>query len=334
MHRDTSTQEQPGSPFSLARLRFTLASVGQAELPGFKGLLLRSAFGRALRLQSCEHARDARCETCNQAQDCAFAALFAPRALSPRSSLDSSSDAAPYVLHVPLADRARFGQDDLFVFEMALYGRALKHLETIVRSVERAALDGLGKMRHVFGVVRVDDGWEQRPRQVYSTNIASELASAIRTIEPDDLLRANSEPVERIRLELVTPMRIKMGGRLLRSLTLHELVRALIRRLDEVWPSAITEGLIGDMSAMVKAANKAETVEDDTRWLDIDRYSARQQTEMKFGGLVGDVAYGGDLTSLLPLVALGQLLHVGKNTTFGFGRIEILEPTVQWPFCT
>jgi hypothetical protein len=326
MHRDTSEQMHPGSSFSLARLRFTLASVGQAELPGFKGLLLRSAFGRALRLQSCEHGPDARCEGCDEAQDCAFACLFAPRACSPRGSLDPSSDAVPYVLHVPLGDRARFKQDDLFVFELALYGWALNHLETMVRSMERAALDGLGKRRHVFGVVRVDDGWEQEPRQVYFTNVASELPSAIRTIEPDDLLRVDNYPVETIRLRFVTPLRIKMGGRLLKSITLHELIRALVRRLEEVWPTAITQGLMGNISAILKAANRAETIEDNLRWLDMERYSARQQTEMNFGGLVGDVTYTGDLAPLVPLVALGELLHVGKNTTFGFGRIDLLEP--------
>jgi CRISPR/Cas system endoribonuclease Cas6 (RAMP superfamily) len=41
------------------------------------------------------------------------------------------------------------------------------------------------------------------------------------------------------------------------------------------------------------------------------------------GGLVGRVTYEGDLSDYLPLLALGELVHVGKGTVFGNGQYQI-----------
>ncbi|NJN99775.1 MAG: CRISPR system precrRNA processing endoribonuclease RAMP protein Cas6, partial [Anaerolineales bacterium] len=45
---------------------------------------------------------------------------------------------------------------------------------------------------------------------------------------------------------------------------------------------------------------------------------------IEMGGLVGRVTYEGDLTEYLPLLALGELIHVGKGTVFGNGQYQIL----------
>ena len=41
------------------------------------------------------------------------------------------------------------------------------------------------------------------------------------------------------------------------------------------------------------------------------------------GGLVGTAAYEGDFAEFLPWLLWGQLVHVGKNATFGLGRIGV-----------
>jgi CRISPR/Cas system endoribonuclease Cas6 (RAMP superfamily) len=44
---------------------------------------------------------------------------------------------------------------------------------------------------------------------------------------------------------------------------------------------------------------------------------------MTFGGGMGRVRYAVEPTPWLPLLRAGELLHVGKHTTFGFGAIEL-----------
>ena len=44
---------------------------------------------------------------------------------------------------------------------------------------------------------------------------------------------------------------------------------------------------------------------------------------MKLGGLIGSITYEGNLDKFLPLLRIGEYIHVGKAVTFGMGRYRI-----------
>jgi CRISPR/Cas system endoribonuclease Cas6 (RAMP superfamily) len=47
---------------------------------------------------------------------------------------------------------------------------------------------------------------------------------------------------------------------------------------------------------------------------------------MKLGGIMGSARYKGSLTPFIPYLKLGTYTHIGKNTTFGFGRYSLTNP--------
>ncbi|MGQ0570692.1 MAG: CRISPR system precrRNA processing endoribonuclease RAMP protein Cas6, partial [Armatimonadota bacterium] len=61
----------------------------------------------------------------------------------------------------------------------------------------------------------------------------------------------------------------------------------------------------------------------DVRWVDWERFSSRQQTTMKFGGIVGEATYEGEVGQLMPLLLVGEAVHVGRHCVFGNGRYEV-----------
>ncbi|MDK2820086.1 MAG: hypothetical protein PWP31_51 [Clostridia bacterium] len=81
----------------------------------------------------------------------------------------------------------------------------------------------------------------------------------------------------------------------------------------------------GDFQEEIKRAEQVKTVFQDTRWVDWERYSSRQDTRMKLGGVVGKVTYQGELAELWPLLIIGQWTHVGKAVTFGMGKYRVKE---------
>lgn len=58
-------------------------------------------------------------------------------------------------------------------------------------------------------------------------------------------------------------------------------------------------------------------------WMDWERYSNRQRERMKLGGVVGKINFTGSLGKFLPYLHLAEHIHVGKETTFGLGKIAV-----------
>jgi CRISPR/Cas system endoribonuclease Cas6 (RAMP superfamily) len=71
-------------------------------------------------------------------------------------------------------------------------------------------------------------------------------------------------------------------------------------------------------------AKGIKTKETQFRWYDWKRYSSRQETKIGMGGFVGEITFVGNLALFLPLIRAGEILHVGKGTSFGLGRYEML----------
>ncbi|MCM8762553.1 MAG: CRISPR system precrRNA processing endoribonuclease RAMP protein Cas6 [Candidatus Omnitrophica bacterium] len=44
---------------------------------------------------------------------------------------------------------------------------------------------------------------------------------------------------------------------------------------------------------------------------------------MRLGGFTGTITYKGNLKEFLPFIKLGEIIHIGKNTSFGLGKYII-----------
>jgi len=130
------------------------------------------------------------------------------------------------------------------------------------------------------------------------------------------------EPV-RVTIHLQTVTRMKYNGSFVYSLPFHVFIRGLLRRISSLMYFHHDCEWKADFSALIKQAEKIKTVQENTRWLDWQRYSSRQNGKINLGGLVGSITYEGDLGVFMPLLKLGELVHVGKGTVFGMGKYEL-----------
>jgi hypothetical protein len=124
-------------------------------------------------------------------------------------------------------------------------------------------------------------------------------------------------------ISFLTPTRLKYENRLAADCEFHVFFRSLARRIALLDYFHCGGEFPPERREFVERARAVETVASDLRWIDWERYSTRQQTRMRLGGFVGQVAYRGDFTEFLPYLLLGMYTHVGKGATFGLGGYTI-----------
>jgi hypothetical protein len=143
---------------------------------------------------------------------------------------------------------------------------------------------------------------------------------------PGSLLQApSSRPEPRpflLKLRFLTPTRIRVQGDLQSAVTFELLMKNILRRLWQVVSLHCGVELGFDHRRLIERAKAVTVVRSQLRWHDWERYSNRQRGPMKMGGFVGEMEFAGVDSEFLPVLVLGELLHVGTGTTMGLGKFE------------
>jgi hypothetical protein len=204
--------------------------------------------------------------------------------------------------------------------EVVLIGRALKLLPHVVVAVERMGRVGLGRGNVVFQLDRVEQ------LGAFDSSLRNALFSgggALHEIRAEVLTPESWQSGEPLDIELISPAHVVADGRPMRSLGSQSLVRALLRRTSSLSHFHCGKPLDLDYPTMLEAARSLRVV-DHVRYVRFSRYSFRQRQEIPYSGVVGRARLEGEtLGELGPLLALGQVLHVGKGTSFGLGWYRI-----------
>ncbi len=123
---------------------------------------------------------------------------------------------------------------------------------------------------------------------------------------------------------LLTPLRLRFDGRITDKLEFHVLIRNLLRRISSLSYFHCGKKFDVNFKELIENARGIKIIKSDTHWYDWKRYSTRQEEWMSLGGVTGTVSYEGDLSEFIPLLRLGEYVHVGKGTSFGLGKYKIL----------
>jgi hypothetical protein len=228
----------------------------------------------------------------------------------------------PFVIEPPQTTQEHFVAGDLFDFDLLLFGFANGLIQYLVFAFEEMGRIGLGKLvgprRAGFKLIRV------------TADSALVFDPADRIVRPGhefDLpfkhVSASGDLELEITLSLETPLRLKFKNQFSEDLPFHVLVRSMLRRISSLH-NTFDEGEPRlDYSGLIKRAENVRTVGSSLEWLDWARFSNRQQTRMQLGGLVGSVTFAGKLEEYLDLIKYCEIVHIGKATTFGLGKIRM-----------
>ena len=68
----------------------------------------------------------------------------------------------------------------------------------------------------------------------------------------------------------------------------------------------------------------AVTTRQQSRLEGVNRYSNRRDSAMTLRGIKGKVWFDGANEDTMKLLFAGELLHIGKNSSFGFGEYQVM----------
>jgi len=130
------------------------------------------------------------------------------------------------------------------------------------------------------------------------------------------------KPSNRLTVNFLTPTRLKFNNDLTIDFTFRMLVFKMIRRVLELAHFHVPNAAIDwEFHPLLVAADAVKILHRDLRWVDWERRSNRQQTEMLMGGFVGEMVLEGDLSPFEELLRICEVVHVGKGCVFGNGKM-------------
>jgi len=336
------------------RMRFTLMAQTEAFLPAVKGSLLRGAFGHALRRTVCVMGPQQPCPTCMLRKQCAYPRLFEtliePEEKVPRFLRGLPTGPQPYIFE-PLDERRLFSPGEILSFDFIIIGQAIELHPFAIFSVSEMAEHGLGFKRIPFKLEKVfwekagpirqkENGKEQK------ANVASPVATVadqetlenewrllydgatkrlLETPTPQPTNRPTVEPANRLTINFLTPTRFKFNHALTSDFNFRMLVFKMLRRVLELAHFHMPhEKIDWEFHPLLVAADDVKIVQRGLRWIDWERRSNRQKTEMLMGGFVGEIILEGRFAPFMELLRICEVVHVGKGCVFGNGKIAAI----------
>ena len=319
--------------FRFTRYRLTYTVQEPLKMPAFKANIFRSRFGYLLRHIACI-GDDTQCEkTCQYPDKCVYSRCFETPVPDDSPILRGQPYAPhPFILQPPRTGKLDYAPDDTFTCNLTLIGEAINLLPWIVLTFQEMGKRRIG-LQGKRGQCRLDTveslpAQNSHPPQTIFTAETEMLTDDGIGLTLDDVMHNTSNINDTIELEFITPTSIKVNGRWSSELTFEILIRNLLRRIRFLSYFHCGEDLDVDAHGLI-AASTAVTHNSRLNWLRKDRYSYRAEKFVPMGGFIGKIRFSGELGPFLPFIYLGEYLHIGHHTAFGFGQYRPISTSIQ-----
>lgn len=286
-------------------------------VPAFAGNAWRGAFGHALRATACLTGAE-QCTGCTRKPQCAYAYVFETPPPADAAAMRLYPSAPhPFVLRelpVPAGTGAEL--------MLTVIGRAQRLVPLMIEALRRAATGphGISGQQLVLRAIRQ----EMQLGQADWRRIDDERGCV--TAFFTSPCEAPAAPACALRLQWITPLRVKKEGRSVTAETLGfgDVFGALMRRVSML---CSFHGGASLQAPFAELAARSREVIARSQWTPVrqQRFSNRQHQAMPMDGVAGWMEIDADdAAPFWPFLWLGQYVHAGSAATMGLGCYEIL----------
>ncbi len=279
----------------------------------FPPFIFRSVLGMELKKLACI-LRKNKCENCELKFQCVYSKIFESPLPENSEILKGRNYAShPFVMTTDISEGSK---TDKIVLKITLIGEAVQYIPYIYIALKKAGENGIFKNRIPFLIkdVTVDD----------DSILLSEEKLKIPNENKKWILNKDysGKIKENILLNFKSPIRIKIGGKYRSEFSYTEFLHSVFRR------AGVLSGLYGKNSPSIDEIPDEIKKKWDMNfvWKDLTRYSARQKSVMKLGGVTGTAEVSGNFSPFeMSLIDFAEIFHVGKNPSFGLGKVKVFK---------
>lgn len=246
----------------------------------------------------------------------------------------------PYMITPPYRDNGRYEAGEHLSFSLTLMGNATILYPYVVRAFQEMENSTIGHPLAELGgrrgkialhTIHAIHPITQEKQLLWERGTKKQPATPRHLIQAADITtRADQFPTDHLTINFLSPTRIIANERVQRHVTFPILIARLAQRLEQIQHEYSNDPLIEETTrgkewylSLKEQAAGVQVERDETRWIEVFSHSSRKKQSMSIGGIVGKVAFKGNIAPLRELLAWGELLRVGKNVAKGGGRYLI-----------
>lgn len=295
------------------KLHFKVRIREDTRLPMNKVSALRGGIGEMLLRANC--IRDRKCGACDFEEECIVRRTMYSRFPEGRKpSFVTTGESVGYVLECE-DYREEFSAGDTLGFQLVLLGRTIVYFSQFLQAICQLGYVGLGKDHSAYDIISVRN---TRGKEMLKGQDILMEHYQVETLGDHVRYRLNTERTWENHIRFKTPVTLKYQGVFQDKLTPEAVIPAIFRRL---YILDCFEGI--DCRELGWQGEWPGVTEEASQMMNVYRYSGTQDKKMSLRGVKGHMVLSHFPEDLLPVLLAGEVTHIGKNTSFGFGRYHI-----------
>lgn len=316
--------------FRLAKLRFVLKPKDFIKLSTYAGSSLRKDFISIFKQVACLEPNNICKNGCLNKDECAYATLFEDGIVPANKVLKQyQNPPKPFIFDSPLRGKTLFSKNEELHFDLILMGNAMAYFPFFLASMRRLGELGMGWNHGKFKLIKIiaEDLINEKVAAVFDfsqddPNINQEVSFSLGQLF--DKYRDEYDNVNEIEVSIVTPLRMKRLCNENWHLIFRTLIKNILTRSSNIAYAYCNFDEFYQFPEIINQAGAVRIADEDLIWEDWRNARLKMKNpDSKLGGFRGKIKYRGDITPFWPILRLGEVMHIGKNTTFGLGRIQV-----------
>lgn len=297
---------------SYVKLKFKIVFPENAILPKEKVSALRGGMGEMLLQQNC--VMDRNCTKCPFEEDCIVRKTMYTQ-MKKKPEFMQGKDSVGYLLEC-VNYRTEIYAGESIVFYLTLFGKNIVYFSQYLQAFYRLGVSGIGKYAAKFYIAEITN---QNGKVILNENQVNMKNYQINTVYEYAKKRYKFLKESGCRNELffLTPLCLKYKGQYIQEFSSEAIMSALFRRI------MMLDYFVENYLEMPEITTYPAVIKQESYLHSVNRFSSTQNSKVTLRGVKGTVQLSKIPEEYLLYLLSGEVLHIGKNTSFGFGGYTV-----------